>query len=60
MGIIKKWLARRKFAANLLAFLLMVLPAIGLYSAAEWNATGWIWALLGVVVAANLLAIALP
>ena len=47
-----------KFQAHLLAFLLMVLPPMGMYLAARNGAVGWIWVLLAIVVLGNLLAIA--
>ena len=46
-----------KFKVHLLAFALMVLPPIPMYMAAQHNAAGWIWFLLGFVVAGNLLVL---
>ena len=51
------WLREHKFEAHLLAFSLMILPAVGLYFAARRGSQSWIWALLGVFVLGNLLAV---
>jgi len=53
----QKWLAKNKFEVHLLAFLLMVLPPIPLYYAAQREAPGLIWALLAFVICGNLLAL---
>ena len=53
----QKWLTKNKFEIHLLAFLLMMLPPIPLYYAAENSDTGLIWALLGFVILGNLLAL---
>ncbi len=48
---------KKTFRYHTLAFLLMMLPPIPLYFAAQVSAVGWIWALLGLVIAGNLLAL---
>lgn len=53
----QKWLTKNKFEVHLVAFLLMVLPPIPLYFAAQNGATGLIWVLLGFVICGNLLAL---
>lgn len=58
MRTFQQFLSAHKFQAHLLAFVLMVLPPIGMYLAAENGALVWIWGLLAVVVLGNLLAIA--
>ena len=54
-----QWLKEHKFEAHLTAFLMMIIPSAGLYFAAQGEATGLIWALLGLFVLANLFAIIL-
>ncbi len=51
------WLSEHKFQAHLTAFLLIALPSILLYFAAQQNTPGWTWALLGLIALGNLLAI---
>jgi hypothetical protein len=51
------WIKQHKFELALLAFGLIVLPSMALYLAAQNGATGWIWALLGLVVAGNLVSL---
>ena len=53
----QKWLTKNKFEVHLAAFLLMVLPPIPLYFAAQKGATGLIWLLIGLVICGNLLAL---
>jgi VIT1/CCC1 family predicted Fe2+/Mn2+ transporter len=53
----QKWLTKNKFEVHLVAFLLMVLPPIPLYYAAQSGASGLIWALLALVICGNLLAL---
>ena len=55
-----KWLNNNKFAIHLAAFILMILPPIALYFAAQQGATVWIWALIAVVCFGNLLAVSVP
>ncbi len=50
-------LSEHKFKTHMLAFLLMVLPPVPLYVAAQNGAANWILALLGLVVAGNILAL---
>jgi len=51
------WLKKNKFRVHLTSFLLMILSAIGLYFAATAGQTSIIWALLGIFVFANLIAV---
>lgn len=53
-----EWLSEHKFGVHLAAFLLMILLPVGMYMAAQRDATNWIWALLGLIVAGNFLTIA--
>lgn len=53
----QKWLTKNKFEVHLIAFLLMVLPPIPLYYAAQSSVTGLTWALLTLVICGNLLAL---
>lgn len=57
MGAVKNWLKVHKFETAVLAFILMLLPPIGMYTAAQDNATDWILVLLAVVVVGNLIAL---
>ena len=59
MKILMNWLATHKFQVYLVSFLLMMLPPVGLYFAAQGQSVGWIWALLALVIAGNLLAVAI-
>jgi hypothetical protein len=52
-----KWLSTHKFEVHTLAFLMMVLPPVPLYIAAQRGAELWIWALMAPVVAANILVL---
>jgi hypothetical protein len=48
------WLRSHKFEADLIAFLLMLLPGIGLYFLIE-NQQSWeSWALLSLIIIGNL------
>jgi hypothetical protein len=51
------WVNRHKYRLHSLALILMVLPPVGMYLAAQAGAVIWIWVLLAFVVAGNLLAI---
>jgi hypothetical protein len=51
------WLSDHKFKVHLLALALMVLPPIPMYMAAQRDVAGWIWFMLGFVVAGNLLVL---
>lgn len=51
------WIKNHKFETHLTAFLLMVIPSVGLYFAANAGVTALIWGLLGVFAFGNLLAI---
>ena len=54
------WIATHKFQAHSLAFLLIVLPSIGLYFATQLESAGWVWGLLGLAALGNLLAVLTP
>ena len=51
------WLSDHKYEVHLLAFMLMVLPAIPLYFAVQQDAIMLIWGLLLIVVSGNILAL---
>jgi hypothetical protein len=53
-----KWLSENKFRMHLLAFSVMILTPIPLYFAAQGQQTPWIWILVALFSAANLLVIA--
>lgn len=57
MNGLVNWFKTHKFEAHLLSFLLMILPSVGMYYAAQADADGLILGLLGLVVMGNLLAI---
>ncbi len=57
MSNLVKWLNNHKFAVQVSAFFLMILPSIALYFAAQQGAIVIIWVLLAGVVLGNLLAI---
>ena len=57
MTNILAWLRAHKFEAHTIAFLLMVIPPIPLYFAAQQGATGWIWILLIPFILGNLLVL---
>ena len=52
-----QWLRRHTFETHLIAFLVMVIPTIGLYFAAQRNLTPFIWILIGIVIIGNLLVL---
>jgi hypothetical protein len=54
-----QWFKDHKFEAHLLAFLLMTIPSVFLYIAAQGGATGWIWVLLIPVVIGNIFVLVL-
>ena len=49
-------LRAHKFEKHLAAFLLILLPSVALYFAAQGDQAGWIGVLLGLIVIGNLLA----
>jgi len=55
MSTLLNWLSRNKFQAYGLTFLLIALPPVGLFFVAQ--STGWVIALLGLVVLGNVLAV---
>lgn len=56
----QSWLSQKKFELHLIAFVLMMMSPIGMYLAAQGNASGWTWVLLWVVIVANLLVVIVP
>jgi hypothetical protein len=54
------WFRNHTFETHLVAFLCMLVPAILLYPAAENSSSGWIWFLLGWVIAGNILVLLVP
>jgi hypothetical protein len=57
---VRRYLGEHKFRAYALAFFLIMVPAIPLYTAADKGLTPWIWVLIGIVVMGNVLAILIP
>lgn len=57
MKVFLDWLKSHKFSANLIAFLLMVLPCVPLYFAANAGAQLWMIVCLALISAGNLLAV---
>jgi hypothetical protein len=53
-------LRENKFKLHLTALLLMLIPPIPMYLAAQKGATGWIWFLIGIVILGNLIVIITP
>lgn len=53
----RNWLKSHKFEAQILSFLLMILPPAGMYVAAQSGAESLIWVLLGLVITGNILAV---
>lgn len=60
MDKIKENLRVNKFKLHLIALLLMLIPPVPMYFAAQQGASGLIWVLIGIVVLGNLLAILIP
>jgi hypothetical protein len=60
MDRLKYNLRENKFQLHLTALLLMLIPPIPLFFAAENGAMGWIWFLIGIVILGNLLVIIVP
>jgi hypothetical protein len=60
MENMQTWINRHKFELYVLAFLLIMLPSVALYPAAQQGAEGWMWTLLALVVLGNVVAIAIP
>jgi ABC-type maltose transport system permease subunit len=52
-----EWLRTHKFEAYLTAVLLMAVPPVPLYFAAQRGAVGWIWGLISLVVLGNVLVL---
>jgi len=53
----KDWLTKHSFEAYSLVFLLITLPASGLYLAASSGAEAVIWLLLGIIALGNFLVL---
>jgi hypothetical protein len=51
------WLQTNRYSAHLVAFFLMILPPLPMYYCAQRGATGWVWALLGIVILGNVIAL---
>lgn len=60
MDKFKENLHEHKFKLHLTALLLMLIPPIPMYFAAQNGATVLIWLLIGVVILGNLLVILVP
>ena len=60
MQNLKNKLNQNKFRLHLTALLLMLIPPIPMYFAAQAEAVGLIWLLLAIVVLGNLLVILVP
>jgi len=60
MDKFKENLREHKFKLHLTALLLMLIPPIPMYFAAQNGATVLIWLLIGVVILGNLLVILVP
>ncbi len=60
MENIKQSLRENKFKLHVTALLMMLIPPIPMYLAAQNGAAAWIWFLLGVVVLGNLIVIIVP
>jgi uncharacterized membrane-anchored protein len=56
----KNYLKGHKFSLHLTALLLMLIPPIPMYFAAQAGAAGLIWFLVAIVVLGNLLVIFIP
>lgn len=50
-------LRKNPFAIHTIAFFLMVISPMFLYFAARGGTNGWIWVLLGIFVAGNILVL---
>jgi hypothetical protein len=60
MSNFKENLRKRKFELHLTTLLLMLIPPIPMYFAAQNGAMILIWILIGIVILGNLLAIIIP
>jgi len=60
MDNLKHNLRDNKFKLHLTALLLMLIPPVAMYFAAESGATGLIWFLIGIVILGNLIVIIVP
>jgi len=50
-----EWLHSHKFETHLIVFLLIILPALPLYFAAQKGATNLVWGFLTLVILGNLI-----
>ncbi|UCD99063.1 MAG: hypothetical protein JSV42_19350 [Chloroflexota bacterium] len=53
-------LSEKKFKLHLVALLLMLIPSVPMFFAAQYSATGLIWFLVGIVVLGNLIVVFIP
>ena len=60
MDNLRQNLKENKFKLHLTALLMMLIPPIGLYWAAQNGANGLIWILLGIILLGNLIVIIVP
>ena len=60
MDNLKQNLKENKFKLHLVALLMMLIPPIPMYWAAQNDASGMIWLLLGIVILGNLIVIIVP
>lgn len=57
MTKLSNWIRTHTYQTHLVAFFCMLVPAILLYPAAEQDAAGWIWILLGWIIIGNVLVL---
>jgi hypothetical protein len=60
MDNLKQSLKENKFKLHLTALLMMLIPPIAMYWAAQNGAPGLIWLLLGIIILGNLIVIIVP
>ena len=60
MNKLRDNLRQHKFGLHLTALLLMLIPPVPMYFAAQNGATTLIWFLIGIVVIGNLIAVIVP
>jgi hypothetical protein len=60
MDNLKQNLTENKFKLHLTALLMMLIPPIPMYWAAQNGANGLIWLLLGIIILGNLIVIIVP
>jgi hypothetical protein len=52
-----RWIQKNTYPVHTLAFVLMILASLGMYTAAEKGSPAGMWALIALFVVANLLAL---